>query len=720
MRHNKRERPDRCALHLGTMSKQHHSIRVAVGSLLALTLVLPGGPAWAAQEALRFPVASDVWTFVVRHPNKDLSPFTGLTRKHWVECGQFILSGAFQHVKNLEDPMLFPKVPGVSYPKEGYENCSPAQRSAAIFEGVARTFNIASPLLAENPNLTLHGIRLADYYKYHLLKLTDPTCGYFIGYGDKNDGPQQQTCELGNLALWMLLEPDVLWNRLSQPEKDQVATLMQGWAGGWTKTHNWRWFNVMMMTFLKRNGYQIDEALLRNHLDHLLMLESGEGWFRDQGHDYYTAHVYQLYGSVWNRVYGWEHEPGRAAVIDRQFNTFMKNYPAMFSRSGKVNMWGRSILYRMGASAALPAAFVRGRDPGIEPGAARRIASGALLQFVTHPDFFQNGIPSLGFYGHFEPAIQPYSCAASPFWMFMNFTALALPQDSPFWTAKENEGFWPALGSKTKTTYLPGAGLLLVNDGAAGTSEIINGKIHNSDPSYCRLAYNTDFPWEANSRSGATAADITLQPLESKKSPQFPEAVNLAGYKDGVLYRQTIYQKDERGGAPCFVDMAEIVVPGGKISVRRFRKVSPAILYEGHYGLPHLGGAPQIAERVVDGKKALVASIQGRQLAVLNYQGWDKVAAVEHHGLHPEAEDSTVLFASREDNSRYGAPEILVSVMLHKTDDLAWADDELQPIQKIEPLQPGIPEALSGLRVTLKSGMSYPVDFTGIDGSSSH
>ncbi len=694
--------------------------RPACGLTIALaTFCVQLASAAPAKNVPNATAGTDEHLFHVTHPDWQLSPFTGLTRQGWIDCGKFILAGAFQYVNRVEDPMLFPKVPGVSYPQEGYDKCSPQQRSAAIFEGVARTFNVAAPLLAEDPNLTLHGIRLADYYKYQLLQLTDPKCPYFIGYGDKNAGPEQQTCELGNLAMWMLLKPDVLWNRLNKPQQDQIAHIMQGWAAGWTKTHNWRWFDVMMMTFLKKNGYAVDEQLMLNHLDHLLMLESGEGWFRDQSHDYYTAHVYQLYGSVWNRVYGWEHEPGRAAVIDREFARFMSNYPAVFSRSGHVNMWGRSILYRMGASAALPAAFVRGRDPQIDPGFARRLASGALLQFVTHPGFFENGVPSLGFYGHFEPALQAYSCAASPFWMFMNFTALTLHKDDPFWTAKENDGFWSSLGQNARATYLPGAGMLMVNYGLTGASEIVNGKAHNSDPSYCRLAYNTDFPWEANSRTGATAADITLRPLESAKAPQFPEAVNLAGYRDGVFYQQAIFQKDERGGAPCFVDLADIVVPDGRICIRRFRKVSPAILYEGHYGLPHVGGTPKIVERTVEGKPAIIASIPGRQLALVDYSGWDRPGTVEHHGVNPETTDSTLLFVSREDKARYGAPELLISVMLHKTDNSPWTDDELQPIQKIEPLEKGIPETLGGLRMTLKSGQSYVVDFTGIDGSSS-
>jgi len=288
--------------------------------LAALTITVSAAASESAPAAKSSQVSPR--HFEIRQPDQKRSPFTGATREHWIACGQFILEGAFAHVKGLDDPMLFPKVPGVSYPKEGYDKCSPAQRSAAIFEGVARTFNVASPLLAENPDLTLNGIRLADYYKRQMLRLTDPTCSYFIGYGDRNRGPQQQTCELGNLALWMLLQPQVLWDRLNQAEKDQVAKVMQSWSDGWTKTHNWRWFNVMMLTFLKQQGYAIDEALLRNHLDHLLMLESGEGWFRDKGHDYYTAHVFQLYGAVWNRTYGWKHEPARAAVIDRQFHSW--------------------------------------------------------------------------------------------------------------------------------------------------------------------------------------------------------------------------------------------------------------------------------------------------------------------------------------------------------------------------------------------------------------
>ena len=62
--------------------------------------------------------------------------------------------------------------------------------------------------------------------------------------------------------------------------------------------------------------------------------------------------------------------------------------------------------------------------PLLDPGFARRLCSGSLLQFVTREDFYDNEIPSLGFYGHREYMVQNYSCSASP---FPDVSAIHLP-----------------------------------------------------------------------------------------------------------------------------------------------------------------------------------------------------------------------------------------------------------------------------------------------------
>ena len=54
----------------------------------------------------------------------------------------------------------------------------------------------------------------------------------------------------------------------------------------------------------------------------------------------------------------------------------------MFDEEGHVTMWGRSGIYRSAASAPLAANFLL-KHSEANPGLARRIASGAVLQFAT-------------------------------------------------------------------------------------------------------------------------------------------------------------------------------------------------------------------------------------------------------------------------------------------------------------------------------------------------
>ena len=48
--------------------------------------------------------------FNIDNPNYKLSPFTGMTRSHWVEADKYLLEGAFRHIKSLDDPMYFDRL----------------------------------------------------------------------------------------------------------------------------------------------------------------------------------------------------------------------------------------------------------------------------------------------------------------------------------------------------------------------------------------------------------------------------------------------------------------------------------------------------------------------------------------------------------------------------------------------------------------------------------
>lgn len=99
--------------------------------------------------------------YEITNPDSKLSPFTGMNRRHWLDCGASLLDGVFAHVKNFEDPIVLPRTSDKIYP---FPNDPPYKHRSAEFEGLARTFMIGSLLVADNPGLTVHGHNLRDYY----------------------------------------------------------------------------------------------------------------------------------------------------------------------------------------------------------------------------------------------------------------------------------------------------------------------------------------------------------------------------------------------------------------------------------------------------------------------------------------------------------------------------------------------------------------------------
>jgi hypothetical protein len=373
---------------------------------------------------------------------------------------------------------------------------------------------LAAPVIVEKPTLVLGDHNVRDYYAYQILQISDPRSPRYVGKVSELDSKLgvricQHTVEGAALTLGLMATKAVLWDKFNKAQQDQVAALLSDFAHSRTNGHNWRFFNVMMGTFLKLHGYSMDETIYQDHLRNLAAYYDGDGWYRDHAaFDFYSAWAFQFYAPLWCAWYGFRRQPDLARIFARRHAELMRTYHLLFSREGHSLLWGRSGIYRCAASVPFAAHFLL-RERTIAPGFARRICSGNLLQFLARKDWLVNGIPCLGFYGPFAPMLQGYSCAASPFWISkLPFMALLLPADSPFWTAVESEGPWRALGTKSRTVALNGPGLALTVHGSTGAAELRNARVtaRQSDPNYSRLAYNTAFPWEADSKeTGASS-----------------------------------------------------------------------------------------------------------------------------------------------------------------------------------------------------------------------
>jgi hypothetical protein len=676
--------------------------------------------------------------FSVKNPDFRASPFTGMTKKHYIECAKYLLERAFTHVADKDAPFAFPIVPGKTYPQAD----SPAWRFRSHeFESLERSLTLAAPLMHVEPEVEIRGIKLRDYYCNQLYKMFTPGNPQSLPLpDDMPDATYQFTCEFGGLLKTLLLLPDVIWPYFTKAQKDEMALCISAWAHHRTTQNNWRIFNLVALSFLKKHGYEIDDELLKSHLLWVVSYHSGEGWYLEQTYNYYTISLFIVYGTIWNRAFGDEHYPEIAATIERSAHEMMKTYPNFFARDGYINMWARSICYRTWISGGFPVSFMLKGGSPLDPGWARRLCSGSLLQFVSREDFYFNDIPALGFYGHKEYMVQNYSCPGSPFLMFLPFICLALPDDSPFWTATENEGFWPELGEASKVSALEKPGLVLVNHGKTGASEIVPGKTYYDDPNYSKLAYNTHFPWEDHNAEGGTAMEYAFRSLDprdlrgddinfyltgkilkneaaAKADYGTSKSMVYNGIRGGVLYRQAIMRQPPNNGVGYIIDLAEACLPGGVLRVDRSRLAFEHELTLGSYGLPHSGGVPAVTKTFGDARRGVItAAIPGRRVALVAYAGWDDLALRIHSGRNAEADESTVVYAHKKRLAKNPAMELMISVLLHRTDDEAWTEEELDPITSIEIMDITPSHSALGARLELRDGRSLMIDFADIDG----
>ena len=120
-----------------------------IGVLLLFVLPLAELSVAIAQESV----------FTVQQPDFQKSPYTGMTRQHWIQAGEYLLKGAFGYIHTLDDQMYFPKQLDKTYPNND------GQVPVAKLEGLARTLFIAAPLLKDNPELVMN-LSLIHIYTY--------------------------------------------------------------------------------------------------------------------------------------------------------------------------------------------------------------------------------------------------------------------------------------------------------------------------------------------------------------------------------------------------------------------------------------------------------------------------------------------------------------------------------------------------------------------------
>ena len=66
------------------------------------------------------PTHSIEQTFTIPTPNYKVSPLTGLDRQGWIDVAEWLLDGAFTYIRDIDDPMYFPKQFDKTYPNNQF------------------------------------------------------------------------------------------------------------------------------------------------------------------------------------------------------------------------------------------------------------------------------------------------------------------------------------------------------------------------------------------------------------------------------------------------------------------------------------------------------------------------------------------------------------------------------------------------------------------------
>ena len=283
-------------------------------------------------------------------------------------------------------------------------------------------------------------------------------------------------------------------------------------------------------------------------------------------------------------------------------------------------------------------------------------------------------------------------------------------------------------------------GIVLVNHGSSGASEIVSGKVYDDDHNYSKLVFNTHFPWEDHNPNGGTSQEYSFCSLDPRdlrgvdinfyltgravdnaasKSATYTtsQSILFNGVRDGVLYRQLIMRKPPNNGIGYIIDLAEITVPGGVIRIDRCRLAFEHELTLGHFGLPHFGGKKAALQTFEDAKKkGITAWIPGRSVAMIAYNGWDTIQSQVHRGFNAETEESTVLYVHRKRTAKNPAMELMIAAMLHKTEDSPWTPEELDVVKDIRITEVTSSGSVLGAEITLADNTTQMVDYKNIDG----
>ncbi|KAJ2904015.1 uncharacterized protein MKZ38_008947 [Zalerion maritima] len=278
---------------------------------------------------------------------------------------------------------------------------------------------------------------------------TDPESPEYWGYPRDNDQRMVEMCPLG----YALAVAPEIWNGLSEKQRGNVEM----WLGNSINEKNmpdtnWLWFRVFANLGLKKNGGRFSQERLDGDIKHLDTFYRGGGWSNDGPEgihqmDYYSSSfAIQFLQLLYAKLAG-DEEPERAGEFKKRAHQIALDLAHYYDKEGRAIPFGRSVGYRFAmcsfwgalayANVELPAPLTWGMVKGI-------VMRHLRWWQTQHNMWSPSGTLTIGYSYPNMYIAENYNSPGSPYWACLAFICLAVPEDHPFWTSKE-EDQWSVL-----------------------------------------------------------------------------------------------------------------------------------------------------------------------------------------------------------------------------------------------------------------------------------
>lgn len=329
--------------------------------------------------------------------------------------------------------------PGHSFLKAGHTGVSYGDKTAWM-EGFARVMWGLGPLWSgDNSDLTAAMRSEAEewlqLYLDGIIHGTDPDHEEY--WGDLADYDQMMV-EMASLAVGISLSPEKLWEPLTKLQKKNLYQWLNQINDHQVHPNNWRFFRILVNMMFQVLDLPWSKDVMEGDMALIERCYTGDGWYYDGNPgqvDYYIPFAIHFYGLIYAKVME-EKTPEMSRRFKTRSHEFSKDFIYWFGGDGREIPFGRSLTYRFAHGAFFGAMGFAGVE-GAGYGVMKHLALKNLEQWLKRPVFDHAGVLTIG-YGYPNLLMsERYNGPGSPYWALKTFILLAMPENHPFWQAKE-------------------------------------------------------------------------------------------------------------------------------------------------------------------------------------------------------------------------------------------------------------------------------------------